>query len=426
MATTIDKIIKGNKLHVFRKMYFKRRINGDFETDWQEIPNEYIMKFGKVSFDVDDIKINFLKFSGLNFTVNNDSGYFSEITDNKSVWFGADSRYRTLVKEEAGYYDTDGSQYPTNPTMFVGVVGEDVRTNQSNELTFNTKHISSVFDEIPASDIPGIGGTLTASQIMTAIKNYTDGAGTLVFQKFITAGGWNITATTNYYNLNTNSTLEGISTWKLIRKLSEAENFIAYVDRVGDFYFRDKTPLTNTAVYHFHGLGDSERVYGHNVKERVSVQQGLRKVYNRIRVKYADADTLTSYYTKKENWIWGDSSSSYLNGVRTYTYKNLWINNASTASLIGDSLYAEYKDPKIEIKLSSKFVPQLNINDNVSFSYQTKIVESESKLWGHTIWDKDIWSSKSGYNLDIDGDYRLIRLSHDLDTFVSHETLREI
>jgi hypothetical protein len=360
----------------------RRRISGDYENTWQRIPDHYIMNFGKTGYSIDDVTPNFYKFTGLNFKVRNDDGYFSDITEINSFFFGAETRFKTLIRIDGGYVDTDGSEYPTNATLYLGIMGEDIKTNQRSEITWNTKHISSVFEDFASSDIGGLGSTLTASEILTKIKNHTDGASNIIFQKYISGTAWNIDATTSYYNMATTGNLSNLSCWDLMKKMAVSENKVLYIGLDGSFNFVDKAVNTSTVSYKFHGIGDNVKEYGHNIKERINVDEGLRKVYNRVMVKFQDADTLSSYYIKKENWTWGDSSSSYLHGVRTLKYENKFIDDTATAQTVGDLLYSEYVDPKKEVKISAKFVPQVFLNDRVGLTYQTQVQEDANNLWG--------------------------------------------
>lgn len=424
--TTIDKIIAKNKLHVFRRMYMKRRISGDYEASWQRVPDRYIIKFGSVEFAIDDIKVNFYRFSGYSFTIRNDDGYFSDQDNEKSFFYGAEERYRTLVKIEAGYLDTDSTEYPTTSTMYVGLLNEDIIQNEKNEINFTTKHISSVFDEVPATNIPGLTGTLTASEIITKIKGYTDGSNNLIFQKYITSSGWHYSNTTANYVMATDTTLDGMSCWELMKKIAEAENRVIYVDKVGDLYFQEKLAATSTATYHLHGLGDDETNYGHNIKKIDNVDYSIRKVYNRIRLKFQEEDTLTSYYKKEETWAWGDSSSSYMYGIRTYEMENSWIQNTATAITIANAIYQEYYQPKTEVNISAKFLPHVFVNDRVSMTYKTHLVQGDY-LWGTAVWGAFVWGEDEGYNLYFDNvDHRITKITHNLDKFETKATLREI
>jgi len=226
----------------------------------------------------------------------------------------------------------------------------------------------------------------------------------------------------------TTTTLEGLTCWQMMKKLAEAENKLIYISREGDFFFHDKDVAQSVSVWHFSGLGDEDRSYGKNVMKRIKIEYNAQKVYNRIRIKHAKDDTLTSYYIRNETWNWGDSSSSFLYGTRTYEYENEWMDTA-TAETVGDTIYEEYKFPKQEVKLDTKFVPQLDINDRTSLTYQT--IESESSvgsLWGNFNWGGAKWGAVAGgFNINIvNTDFMIINMQHNIDVFKTTVTLREV
>lgn len=419
--------IKKDKMKVFRRIYLKRReTTGEYETSWQQLDSNTIKNFGTINFNVDDILPNFYKYSGLTFSVINSKGYYSDITEDRSFFYAKLTRFRTLVKVEAGYEDPVATtEYPTNSTVFIGIISEDASYNENNIVDFKTKHISSVFDEFPADRIVGLNATLTASEIVEKVKDYTDGNGIAVFQKYFSAAAWNIQTTTNNYAMVTSTDLQGISCWKLMSKLAAAENYVVYVDRVGDFYFRDRTNITTTALYHFSGVGDTDKTYGHNIMGNIKLDENIRKVYNRVKIKYDQEETTTSYLIKNESWNWGDSSSSFFYGVREYNYKNTWL-NVTTASTVAQAIYDEFSYPKNEVSFKSKFVPQLMVQDRVSVTYISERTVGDY-LWGYFNWGSGIWGEREGYNINIDNtDYRIISLSHNLDNFSSSLVLREI
>jgi len=423
---SLKSLIKRDKMEVFRRLYLKRRqTNGEYESDWQEVPRRLIKKWGNVKFSVDDVKPNFYKFSGVNFQVLNNDGFFSEVTQEQSFWFGYLSRFRTLVKIEAGYTDTDGSELPTESTLYIGLITNDFKQKQDNIIQFQTKHLSSVFEEFPADKIPGLGATQTASDVVTKIRDYIDSNSISVFQKFISLGAWTIQTTTTNYNMATTTNLQGQSCWGLMKKLAEAENYVVFVDKIGEFYFQAKSDVPSVASYHFSGIGDGDKSHGHNIMRKISIDEGLRKVYNRIRVKFNNSDTITSYYIKEETWDWGDSSSSFRFGVREFNYNNDWLVTA-TAETIGGTIFNEYSEPKTEIKFDAKFVPQLMVQDRVDVTYQSAIVTGSS-LWGFDNWDEAIWGGQTGFNISlVNQNVKILNIKHDLDKFVSSLEVREI
>lgn len=423
---SIVSLIKKDKMRVFRRLYLKRRLSGgEYESTWQRIPDEDIVSWGSLEYSIDDVQADFYTFEGLKFSVINNDGYYSDVSDDKSFFYEALTRHRTLVKLEAGYTDSDGTEYPTNSTLFVGLFSEDMPYKEDSVVDFDTKHLVSIFEDFPADRIDGMNSTQTASEIIERIRDYQDAGSNYFFQKFITTGAWNVSTTTTYYNMATTTSLNNMSCWKLMQKLAGAENYVVYVSRDGQFYFQPKTATQSTSVYHFSGLGDDDKTYGHNIISFGEVDEGIRQVYNRVSVKHDKDDTTTSYYIKNESWEWGDSSSSFLHGIREYKYENEWLNTA-TAETIADSIYDEYKWPKQLITMDVKFVPQLSLNDRVDVTYKT-IRYSGDTLWGLFLWGYGVWGERFGYNIFIDDtDYRITKIDHSIDNFVTTLKLRAI
>lgn len=418
---SIESEIKKNAPTVFRRLYMKRRqTDGEYETDWQEIDDGYIKKYGSVDFGIDDIKVNFYKYSGLKFQVQNTDGYFADEIDDKSFWYTYLGRYRTLVKLEAGYTADDGTEFPTNSSLFVGIMDESMKFNENNLISYNVNHLSRIFEEFPAANIKSMGSTQTAKSIIEKMRDHTDDNAVAIFQKYITSGGWNLTSSSRTYNMATTSSLEGTSCWELIKKLAEAENHLAYIDRVGDFYFVEKTATSSVPTYHFSGLGEKNPTLGVNVIGKLSIDENIKQCYNRIRITY---DTTSSTIIKQETWNWGDSSSSFRFGVRTYEYKNEFM-GAATASDTAENLFDKFSEPKDLVKFNAKFVPHLDIYDYVTLTYQT-VRRSGGSLWGLFNWGEGVWGNRTGYNINIDnGDYDIEKIKHNIDNFTTHFVLR--
>ena len=278
--------IKRDKMRVFRRLYMKRRIGADYEADWQRIPAKYITGWGTVEISIDDIKPNQINIGGFDLTVRNTDGYFSDVAEARSFFYGANTRYKTLVKIQAGYKDDAGTELPTETTLFIGYIAEDMKYREDNKIEIQCKHLSGIFEEIPSDYIQQLGTTMTAAEILAKIRDYIDATATnvAVFQKYITSGGWTIASTSNEYNMATSTTLQGKSTWELMKALAEAEQFCVYVSRVGNLHFESQQ-TSSAEVYHFSGVGDYDNSYGHNVMGQIAVEEPIRKVYNRVKDK---------------------------------------------------------------------------------------------------------------------------------------------
>ncbi|MCP4648903.1 MAG: hypothetical protein GY853_02315 [PVC group bacterium] len=416
--------IKKDQAQGFRRLYLKRRVGTDYEADWTRVPNKYIKNFGSVNFSIDDVKINFYKYSGLTWKGDNYDGYLSDIDDDRSFFYGGSTVYRTLCKVEAGYTSDDGTEYPTNSTLFVGLIGGNIEYPENNLVSFKCDHISKVFQEFNA-DYLGFSGNYTASRIVEKIRDWTDTNTVAYFQKYISTGAWTIDATTHSYNIETTTSLEDYTVWEYLQLLAEAENYSFYIDRDGSFYFQQKAPLTSTVQFHFSGLNDTDKTYGMNIMKSIKWRKNTNKIYNRIRVKHIEDDTSTSYETKSENWSWGDSTSSWLYGVRTYELENTFLNTV-TAGSIASNIYNEYVNPKKEVNLNSKFTPQLNLNDRISLTYKTKKIEG-GDIWGYFNWGHGFWGRRLGHNINFEDDeFRITKMTHNIDKFYSSHEMREI
>ena len=85
--------IKSPITNVFRRIFIKRRLSstGLYESDWHDISN-YIIKWGKISTNVDAVRLNTFQFGTVNLRVNNEDGLFNPEDDPNSLWFGLNRR----------------------------------------------------------------------------------------------------------------------------------------------------------------------------------------------------------------------------------------------------------------------------------------------------------------------------------------------
>lgn len=418
--------IKKNKMKVFRRLYMRRRLSGgNYEATWQRIPDKYVMSWGSIQYSVDDVKPDFYKYSGLTLKLTNYDGFMGSESDDKSFFYSALTRSKTLVKIEAGYIDPDGNEYPSTPTLFIGLIGDNIQYSDDAKVTFKADHITSIFEDLPADRLDIGTGTHTASEIVELIKNYQDSGGNYFFQKFISSGAWYYSTTTDNYVLQTDTTLQNITCWKLLQKLAGAENKVLFINQDGDFNFVTKTVTDSTTAFHFSGFGDNDTTYGHNIIDYINVNEDVSKVYNRVKVKHGKDDTITSYHIRNETWEWGDSSSSFLYGVREYVYDNTFLSSATAITKATD-IYNEYVWPKQKVELRSKFVPHLMVQDYVTTTFKKQRYFGDY-LWGFFNWGEGIWGERKGFNIYLnDEGGRITSLKHNIDKFYSQVTMREL
>lgn len=430
--------IKKHKMTMFRRLFIRRRIvsaSNEYEADWVQIATDDIVKFGTVKISVDDVIPAFFKYGGLTFELLNDEGKYSSITDDKSLFFGATSITRTLVKLEAGYQDSTGTEFPTDPTLFIGLITDNPTFTESSRVRFRTKHLTGILDETPSDRIGGLGAAGSVGSILALIKNYTDGSANLVHQKFISSGAWNIPSTSSKtYNMATTTNLQNKSAWKLMQQLAVAEDSVVYMDRIGSLFFQDKDSVSSASQFHFSGIGDSDKTSGHNISKQISVVEDIKNVFNRIKVQYetaTDNQTTTASSVERfkianESFVWGDSSSSFTYGVREFKYKNTFLDSTAAGALTTE-LLAIHKDPKTRVDMVTKFVPHLAVLDRVTVTYKTRQAKGSGALWGAAVFGVDVWGERLGFNIEIDNQAsKIMRLEHNVDNFTSKVRVKSV
>lgn len=406
---------------IFRRLQVKRRSRADglYEANWQDL-TEFVKKWGTIETSVDDLKLNRFRHSGINITCRNDTGDFNDETNLSSHWFGYMTRYRSLVRIQAGY-DTGDGELPSDSTQGIFILNDEIEQDAgTNEVTLRCSSIQSVFDEVRAREVNFGSLTAVASEIVTRIRDHTDGSGNFVFRQFITSTAWTISSTTSNYVLNTN-TLEDMTCWGLMEKLAEAETFVLLVNRTGGLEFRNRDPRQSTSQFSFYGQGFQNQ----NVIKLNGEKESINKLYTFVRVKYLAADTATSYVTAGTTTTVSPTSLTWRYGQRVYEFENTFIANTTTAQTIADGAQSEYGTVRKELDFNAKFHPTLEVLDRVDFSYRSYDV-GFNNLWDVMVWDTDDWS-REGNNFDYDGkNYKLLGKKINLDNFSMGVKAREI
>lgn len=461
--------IKQPVANTFRRARIKRRseVTGLFESDWLDITSD-VKTWGKIKQEIDPARLYKFSFSNAKLVVANDDGRYNPEDNEASLWYGYLNQQRTLVQIQAGFvrhslgssgqwvnnelpasslYDVatwDSEVYlwdlSTSAAQFTGVISGDITLSDKNEVVFNIKPLTSIFQEYPARNLTGWTSTgCTASQFVTMLRDQTDGSGSFVFRPFFgdTTTKWDISTTTNVYsNLNT-STAVGVidkTCWDVIEKLAEAEDHVPYVSKEGNFRFVPRTANTTTVAFEFHGVGSFNTTYGQTIKSISSYGRKITKYYSRVNVKFVDADTATSYYTKEATFSVSGSNTPWTLGHRTLDIENFYIPNTATAQSVGDAIFTEYSALKNEITFNTSFVPQLDLLDRISIYYDPSEVRSTS-LWDQNNWAEDatstsqdlIWDASRGDSIKIQGtEFKFLSIETDLDNFQNTFIAREI
>ena len=431
-VTSTTKLISEHRHSVFRNLLFKRRLSsGEYESSWQTIPSKYIKSFGTLRWNWDNVIAGVYQQSGMRVMLRNDDAFFNEETDVDSFFYPYLSRYRTLVRVEAGYQDSMGNYYPSDPTLFTGIINSEFKRNDKNEIPIEIDTLDSIFREVPASKLQNFNPAgETATSYIQKIRDFTDGANNFFFRKFIALADWTIASTTlTYPSLNTSTALQNDTCWSLIQKLAQIENKVAYVNKTGQFFFADRpqATTTSTVVYGLRGVGARDKTYGHNIISLDNYYEAVSKIYNRVSVKHKEADTSESYYIKEQSWSWGDGSTSDKYGVRTYNVDNTWIDITSTAITLGDALFNAYSALRYEADITCKFIPHVFLGDFIDVTYKSP-APPVLDIWGYFTWGVGVWgrSTPRGFSTFNNKQFYVIGLEHDLDGFKTRFNLREV
>lgn len=461
MSTLNDQIGKASS-RVFRRAYIKRRNTdtGLFESAWYEITND-IKKWGKITTSVDAELYGKFKFPNAKLTVANDEGRYNPNDDFNSLWFGYAPQERTLVKIEAGYLDqtqTSGgiwinTQYPGDilwddafwgaggvwdgdGTMFIGIISGDINLSDKNETTLNIKPLNEVFRQYAARHLNSWTSTgATSSEFMTRLRDQTDGAGGFIFRPFFgdTITNWDIaTTSTNFSNLNTSGAADvrDKNCWEIIEKLAQAENYVAYVSNQGKFVFSSRDTSTgNIFNFAFAGPGLTLPASGTTIKSIQRYGKKYTKYYSSVQVKWAEADTSTSYEVAESGFTVTGGNAPWYYGERVYKLENTWIPNSATAQTLANNIFTNISNIKDEIEFTTSFISHLNILELCTISYDSSDI-TDNSLWDIYQWadtaggaqtDIDLlWDGSGGDAIKLSSkEFRLLKVEVDLDKFES-------
>lgn len=420
-----ESIVRKSGLIPYRKCYIRRRNASAYETTWYDVTN-LIKSFGTVSWITDDVKFNKFEQGSVNVVARNDRRQWTAETGNPDALFdGYATPYKTLFRIDAGYYDTNGSVLPTSTAVFYGIMVDDISYNSESEAMMNINSMSWLINEVPA--IKMYPQTNTAMGLVADVRDVRDvtTTGNYILQPFISSTAWVIETTTTQYIDFVSTGLNNYTCWTLMEKLAETENFVVFFGTDGNLHFKNRDPNTTTVKWRFNGPGIYDSDYGVNVIEVSDFNNGWNDVYQRIRLKYTDADTTTSYYTSEQTYTVGDGSSSDLYGVRFYEFENTWLNTAGAITL-ADAIRTVTVIPKREWTIKTKMITTLNLMDRVNFTFYGPNSVEPGALWGQAIWGVDYWTGKVGGLYVSSVTCKVIRIEHSLDEFTSNFALKEI
>lgn len=421
---SIDTEINKSVADVFRRAYIKRRsaTTALYEANWFDI-TKYVKRWGSLQSAIDDVRLNKFTHSGVTLNVSNNEGKFNPEYNVTSLWYGYLTRYRTLVKIEAGYTAADGTEYPTNPSQGIFIITDEMPlSGKNNDTQLRAKSLMSVFSEVRAADVIGLGATQTASDIIAKIRDHSDGAGNAIFRQFISSASWTIQTTTTNYNLATSTSIGSMTCFELINKLAECEGYVVMINRLGGFEFRNRDERSSVSVFTVNGLGYRDM----SIKELTEYRDSFNKYYNYFRLKFLPDDTSTSYVYAGTTTIVDPSNASWKFGQRIYNFDNDFFANTAAAQSVVNNLHAEFSEVKEELKMTTKMIPHVDVLDRITVNHISTRLENDT-LWDYFNWDEANWASESGENFDFqDAPFKILSRDLNLDQFTTTFNLRRI
>ena len=412
-------------LNPYRKVEIKRRLSdatGNYESSWQDVTND-IVQFGNMEWKIDADTMGVFIQSTMTLTGDNTDKQWNDNAFGSSLFSGFATRYKTLFRITTGLIDTDGTIYPTVGTAFYGILSDDIQLTET-EAVLIVNSLTSIFREQSAIGL-ALLNTDKASDMIDKILALTDNNGNIIFNRFLE--GNTVTATTVTYKDAAAEVLDDLTCWDLINRLCLAEDYCAFIGTDGYFYFKSKDESIGNK-WKFIGADIYEEDYGINISEIKQGNDIWTKVYNQIKIEHT-ADTFS---TVGDTWGQGDGSSSDLYGERDLNITESML-QATEATTLANALYTEYREPKIEVILtSSTFNPLLQLLDKVKVTYYGENTTEPAGIWGYSVWD-DTWSDKVGLWTGKKGgiylknkEMKIIGITLDLDNFISEFHLREI
>jgi hypothetical protein len=423
-------LIRQPVCRIFRRAYIKRRsaATGLYEADWFEI-TKYVKSFGSAETTTDDVRINQFVHSGITLRCRNDESAFEPETNSRSLWHGYLTRNRTMVKIEAGYYDTDYSEQADDASVGIFILDDEIPISYvSNDVDLMCKSIVAPLEATRANEIAGLTNSMTAFQFVSAVRDATDGADGYLFRNFVTSTAWTIQTTTTVYT-SVLDEAENYSVWDLMTKFAEAETFVVSATRTGGIEFRSRDPRTTAPAHYFYG----NMFRKPNIISVDTAKEATEKLYTNFRLKFQKPDTTTSYVSAGVPTEVNDSNVSWIYGQRNYEFENTFF-GTTTAQAVVDRLFAEFSTLRNEAYLRTKFYPGVEVLDRVAIQHRTFAL-SNVGLWDAEDWASDTatdpddgltWNAET-FGLDWENkEFVVLSKTHHLDDMVTEMLVREV
>jgi hypothetical protein len=362
------------------KVYIKPfQEDGTYATDWTEVTENVDMSgIGqlKQSLDNSEYDVGIFKNSGINLTLINTDGLFSDAGQPGSIFKYRRSNSQVKVTWEimeravvCGFFVCGDVMLSPEETIFEGLLNDDAIKQQADEqnLSFKVLGKEGIFSEekVPFSSIAA--GDLFSAVILDCL-NQTK------ITTLLTVSAPNIVCGNDIVT-DTIASLENKTVAEALKVILLYSNSVLYVES-NVVYVKART--ASVSVQHtFYGQGASAGL--ENIIDISDFRSGLNRTFN--------------------FWTWTDTTLYSENSTSTATYgfrkKEIatdLITTTSKRQSILDALKTEFGDPKRELILRAPMdydTIALGLLDKVSIDYpNVGIPENGSlPLWDLAVWD---------------------------------------
>lgn len=467
-TSSIENEIKKAHSLVFRRAYIRRRAATSpyaWETNWVEITRD-VKNWGTIGQDLDYERYSKLNFTGTNLVVDNESGRYNRNTNSDSLWNGFADYQQTLVKIECGYIHqwkgTDGiwrnDVYPSNPTVFIGIISGDVNLSDKSEVTLPLKTSIDYLRTFRAAPFAGV--VYTPEQFLTAFRDVT-ASGSYAYRPLFgdTSTGLLIgSVTAADWSMMIPPVERGFTMWDFMEEAFETFNCFLQVNADGTWKLRKKD-VTTTVAFKFFGRSRGatpDGQYGHTIKEISFYGPKLTSYYSPVVFNYCTLDvfdiaglppvtpfndavtanattTVTDVYGSRPLTI--DQSQrdvdSYADFTKIFPYyfPGVGTSGAATASaqaIVNDIQASVGTVPNV-VEFRTSLITHLNLLDRVELTFDSTGVEAENGLWDLNNWDTQlIWDAgQTGSIVLTSQPFKILSIKINLDnletTFVAQQ-----
>ena len=444
MSASLKALLRRSVTHVIRRVSIKRlKTDGTYETEWLDVSN-YVVKYGRIvkSFG-DSVFLGNMQIEGNTVVLDNTYRKFNDENDERSLFKGFSTRYRTKFKTEVFFFDFEpqdpfvlgvsllgagalNSLYPgveVPAFTFYGVSYGSPSVSGDGNISFNVAAMIKVFQNYASSGIDG-SGSPTTQQLLERLVTKTQN-GVRIFDHFFEGNN-----DAERYKLNESGAavtsiseplvLQSQTVFNKMVDYSIVDDFFFDVDQSGAFVWKTKS-TSSEPVWEFHGAGSINNDYGINIVSIDSERDGLENFWSKIAIEYSES----TFATASISWTPGDLSVTDRYGERIFSTQLVELTE-SEASIVAATLLNRYSSLKKEWEITTIFIPHLEVRDVVLINWIGEPIVADPFILGASKLGTGVLSNYLGSISIINQRAKIIRMEHDCDGLVSKFTLREI